>query len=114
MTPLEKLDTLPPDERRAFLALFAGAKSTWRTRSDTDAMPFTGKAECEWISPWRPFWQEKLPALGFITFTEGAPFPTPGATFDSSTEVTIEVTDEGSEAREAWWNRLHAKVAAED
>ena len=107
MTPLEKLDSLDRVKQNAFLGLFAGASSHWRTRSDTDAMPFTGKHECQQVEPWRDFWQRELVELGLITFEEGEPFPTPGATFDSSTIITIGVTEEGWEAREAFWARVN-------
>ena len=105
MTPLEKTMTLDRTRQSAFLGLFAGAKSRWMTRSDTDAMPFTGKHECQQVEPWRDFWQRELPALGFITFTESEPFPTPGAVFDTATWIDIAVTDEGRDARDAYWFR---------
>lgn len=113
MTPLDRLKSLDYRKQRAFLALFAGARTDWQTRSDTDAMPFTGKSECEWIKPWRAFWQDELPALGLVTFTESAPFPTPGAIYDSGTTITIGVTDDGRAAREAWWADWRAKVDAQ-
>jgi hypothetical protein len=107
MSPLEKLDALDRTKQSAFLGLFAGASGQWHTRSDTDAMPFTGKHECQQVEPWRDFWQRELVDLGFITFEESEPFPTPGAIFDSSTIITIGVTDEGRAAREAYWDRVN-------
>jgi hypothetical protein len=110
VTPLERLKSLNVQRQRAFLALFAGASAQWHTRSDTDAMPMTGKAECEWVQPWRDFWQFELPGLGLITFDESEPQPAPGAIYDSSTTITIGITDEGRQAREEWWAERHRKV----
>jgi hypothetical protein len=104
-TGLAKLDSFDRVKLSAFLGLFAGARMPWTTRSDTDAMPFTGKHECQQVQPWRAFWQHELPALGLVTFGESLPYPTPGATFDSATEIWITPTDEGRAAREAWWSR---------
>ena len=107
MTPLEKLNSLPQQKQRAFLAFFAGAWGDLQVcvRGDTgeEMPPFFGKAECEWV-PFREFWQYELPAMGFTTFEESEPRPArgmvPGSTF---TTVHIRVTDEGHAAREAYW-----------
>ena len=107
MTPLEKLKMLDHQEQLAFLAFFAGAQHnlTAFVRGDTgEQMGVSfGKAECEWV-PFREFWQDKLPALGFVIFTEGEPRPARGMVEGSTlTKINITPTDEGRAARDAYW-----------
>lgn len=93
------LDALPVVERRAFLGLFAGARSPWRARSD-GGCPMIGKAECEWVDDWRDFYGRKLPGAGLITFEEEGDL------------IFVHATDLGRAVREAWWNRLDEKASA--
>jgi hypothetical protein len=108
-TPLEKLKSLTRQEQTAFIALFAGARMPIQLMYREADMklhhdPKFGKAECEWV-PFFEFWRDKLPALGLATYEEGAPFPLPGAIAGHvGTRVNIIPTDEGIEAREAYWN----------
>lgn len=95
---LDFLDALPSVERRAFLGLFAGARSPWRARSD-GGCPMIGKAECEWVDDWRDFYGRKLPAAGLITFEE------------EGDKIYVHATDLGRAVREAWWDRLNEKAA---
>ncbi len=105
------IDALPVVEQRAFLGLFAGARSPWSAYSD-GRCPMIGKAECEWVDDWRDFYQRKLPGAGLLTFEESEPKPalgaTPGTTY---TTIHVHATDLGRAVREAWWNRLEKKTA---
>lgn len=114
MTDLSEFDALSDKEQSAFLALFAGVLGTLcvATRGDTgeEMSPSFGKAECEWV-PFRPTWQEKFPALGWIIFEETEPKPALGMVAGSTfTNVTIHVTHLGHEVREAYWARWGEQV----
>ncbi len=108
---LAYLDSLQATERRAYLGLFAGARGTLTVFSDQKAPSF-GKAECEWVEDWRDFYLDRLVKAGFLTFTETEPKPArgghPGVTW---TTVELQVTQLGWDVREAWWDRLNAKVS---
>ena len=112
MTPLEKFDSLDRREQTAFRAFFAGARHEFQVMYRESDMtlhhtPSFGKAECEWV-PFHEFWRDKLPALGFTTYDETAPFPLPGAIPGHvGTRVTIGVTDEGRAAIHAVRERLY-------
>lgn len=105
-TPLERLESLPKDEQTAFLALFAGARSllqgSWRADTGTAFKPSFGKAECEWVSP--DLWRYRLPGLRLANYEEGPRRVALGMSPGSVVwDVHIHVTDEGREAREAYW-----------
>lgn len=118
MTPLERLNSLDHSKRTAFLAFFGGARHTAQvTRSGLDgqeSFPNFGKAECGWIDDRRDFWSRELPALGLIEFSETDPRPARGMVEGSTCwDATITITEEGWEAREAWWAELNGKAEAE-
>lgn len=112
--PLEKLESLARTKKLAFLGLFAGARMSIHvfTRPDGKEFPVKfGKTECELIDDWRDFYKRELPSLGLTTFTETEPRPalgmSPGSTF---TLVTVGITDEGWQAREAYWEKAHYRL----
>lgn len=97
------LRDLTDTERHAFMAWFAGG-NTHVTKYANRDLVFFGKAECEWV-PF-DFWLTKLPALGLITITEERRGIAKGAIGQPEfVEYEITATDDGFDAREAWWNR---------
>lgn len=100
---LSSLRNLTSTERNAFLGWFAGG-NTHVTKYANHDFVFFGKAECEWV-PF-DFWLTKLPALGLITITEERRGIAKGAIGQPEfVEYKITATDDGFDAREAWWNR---------
>ena len=113
-TPLERLHALPKVKETAFLALFAGAHSriTIFTKADgRKGAPHWGKAECEWVEDWENFYFHELVDLGLMKpelIKEGvAKGGSPGETWQ---EWKMQITDEGFDAREAWWADWEKKV----
>jgi hypothetical protein len=106
-TPLERFRSLDRQEQSAFLALFAGARRTlqgaWRADTGKQVPISFGKAECGW--PDFDLWRFKLPGLRLTTYEEGprraALGMSPGSVVWS---IYIDVTDDGKEAREAFWS----------
>lgn len=117
-TPLARLNSLDVQKQRAFLALFAGAnRSGQATISGADGQlrfPNFGKAECGWVDDPRDFYSRELPSLGLLEYSETEPRPAlgmvPGSTFYT---VSIGITADGREAREAWWAEWRTKVDAQ-
>ena len=118
MTPLQKLRTLTLTEQTAFVALFAGARLTAQvakvgnipsgTRLPGEVIaPSWGKAECGWVDDWHDFYSRKLPELGLTTWHEEEPRPALGMAEGSTCwNVSIGITDEGHDARDAYWDAL--------
>lgn len=105
-TPLERLQSLPREEQRAFVALFAGARGTlqgsWRADTGKEFAPSFGKAECKWVN--FDLWRVKLPGLRLTTYEEGPRRVALGMTPGSVVwPIFIGVTDDGREARDAYY-----------
>lgn len=115
---LTYLDSLDHTERTAFLGLFAGARFPW-TIYDNGQGPFIGKYECERVEDWRGFYSERLPAAGLFHWSEVESGPALGmirkANGDYHTWARVDCgpTDLGWHVREAWWDRLNAKIEAQ-
>lgn len=117
MTDLDRFDALDQVKQRAFLGLFAGARSrlqvAWRGDTGEELAPSFGKAECEWVDDWRDFYGRELPGLGWLIFTESEKRPALGMCPGSFVAtVEIEVTEAGAAVREAWWARWSDNVDA--
>jgi hypothetical protein len=108
-TPLERFMSLDDQEQSAFLALFAGARGTlqgaWRADLGKQVPVSFGKAECEW--PDFDLWRFKLPGLQLTTYEEGPRRVALGMSPGSVVwPIYIGVTDDGREAREAYWGKV--------
>lgn len=110
-TPEELLavfDSLPNNEKTAFMAWFAGGK-TLLTKYGTNEHVFFGKAECEWVG-FDDFWLKKLPSLGWVTVEEYERFIAKGMIGQpESVTYRILATGKGYKVREAYWDRLRGK-----
>jgi hypothetical protein len=112
-TPLERLESLTEDEQGAFLALFSGGRchlqGAWSSERGLSRISF-GKAECDWAD--FDLWRYKLPGLRLTNYEEGprkaALGMAPGSVVWS---ITIRVTDDGLEAREAYWAKWREEFA---
>lgn len=115
-TPLERLQSLPKVKETAFLALFAGAKThivIYRHKDGAVREPFWGKAECEWVEDWENFYFRELVDLGLMKPEKLRNFPALGmgdGTDWIGEEWKMQITDEGFDAREAWWKDWSEKV----
>lgn len=106
-TPLERFDSLSPQEQSAFLAFFARSRcilqGSWSPDRGLSHVSF-GKAECEWVG--LDFWRYKLPGLRLTNYQEGPRRPALGMTPGSVVwEIYIQPLDDGYAAREAFWAR---------
>lgn len=115
-TPLERFQSLTSQEKTAFLALFAGARRTLQGAWSSDGerlIPISfGKAECEWVS--FDLWRYKLPGLRLTTYSEGDRRVALGMAPGSVVwDIYIGVTDDGREAREAYWSGLKEQADAD-
>jgi hypothetical protein len=114
-SPLERLLSLTRQEQTAFLAFFCGGfrgnmQGAWRADTGKQIPISFGKAECEW--PDFDLWRFKLPGLRLTTFEEGARRCALGMTAGSVVwPITIRVTEDGHEAREAYWAMTPADFA---
>lgn len=107
------IDSLDRDERSAFLALFAGARS--ELTSFNGGCPTFGKAECEWVKDWLDFYRDRLAAQGLVAFQLGEARPALGmGPPNTFRDVLIAPTDMGYLVREAWWDRLNQRIIAEE
>ncbi len=106
-TPIERFNSLSREERRAFIAFFAGARSriqiAWHANTESISPISFGKAECEWV-PFS-FWKYKLPGLRLTEYGEDCPVIALGM-HTGSVVVTayISVTDDGAAVYKAWLN----------
>lgn len=120
ITPLQKLRNLPRDKQRAFLALFAGARThitIYRHKDGTVKRPKWGKAECEWVEDWQAFYFRELVDLGFMKPEKLHTFTALGmgnGTDWTGEEWEMQITDDGFAAREAWWADWRARIDALD
>lgn len=106
------IKALPTSEEDAFLALFAGARFSWK--SFNGQAPRIGKAECEWVSDWRDFYGVRLKNAGLFYFDEGVPKPALGmAPGSTCVEIDCGPTELGYAVREAWWADWNAAVDAQ-
>jgi hypothetical protein len=113
------VDALEDTEQDAFLAFFAGARTTW-TIFDNDRAPFIGKAECEWVKDWRGFYAERLPAAGLFCWEELETGDALGmvrkadGSYHKWIRVRCRPTELGFDVRDAWWARWKEQVGASD
>lgn len=106
-TPLERLESLSSGEQSAFLALWAGARrklqGSWTPERGL-GLPSFGKAECEWVN--FDLWRYKLPGLRLTNYEEGRRRVALGMMPGSVVwDILISLTDDGIEAREAFWTK---------
>ena len=116
-TPLQRLKSLSTKEQNAFLALFAGGRCNLQGayRADTgQTIPVSfGKAECEWVD--FDLWRYKLPGLRLTNYSEGPRRVALGMAPGSVVwDITIEVTEDGWEARNAYWDQWQKDVHGDD
>jgi hypothetical protein len=110
-TPLQRLQSLTENEQSAFMALFAGARTTlqraWCGAAERLLPLSFGKYECECVS--LDLWRYKLPGLRLTNYSEGERRAALGMALGSVVwDVYISVTPDGWAAREAYWADLDA------
>lgn len=110
-TPLDRLESLTKQELTAFLALFAGGRTTlqgaWRADTEQTTPISFGKAECEW--PDFSLWTVKLPGLRLTNYEEGPRKCALGMSPGSVVwPIYITITDDGRKARDAYWAKFKA------
>ena len=117
--PLDRLRSLPKEKVSAFLALFAGARSyitIYQHEDGTVRPPSWGKAECEWIEDWKGFYFGELVELGFMQPERVREFPALGMGNGKEwrgEEWCMRITDDGHDAREAYWAGWKARIEEE-
>lgn len=63
-------NALAQDKQTAMIAWACNRNWSGRLISHSNQMPRIGKAECEWIKPWKAFYADEAVKLGFFTFED--------------------------------------------